>query len=162
MITGRLWTCLLSIVVSREKDVANTAQVLGNDHLNPEEHLHVHVYHNGLSLKGGNSVASLLMHTLRKENILREGERGGELHVVFNNCSGQNKNNKVLALVPFLIEMGYFKKVSFIFLVVGHITNTADRLFDVLKELYRKENIGTMTQLYKTLNGSAKVTLYER
>ena len=114
-----------------------TAQVIDNDHLNPEEHLHVHVYHNGLSLKGGNSVASLLMHTLRKENILCEGERGGELNVDFDNCPNQNKNNKVLALVPFLIEMGYFKKVSFIFLVVGHTKNATDRLcFAALKELY--------------------------
>ena len=119
------------------------------------------MYHNGLSLEGGNSVASLLMHTLRKENILCEGERGGELNVVFDNCSGQNKNNKVLALVPFLIEMGYFKRASFIFLVVGHTKNAADRRFNVLKEFYRKENIGMMAQLYKTLTGSAKVTLYE-
>jgi len=102
LITGRLWTCLLSIVVSRGKDVANTAQVLGNDHLNPEEHLHVHVYHKGVDLKG---VASLLMNTLRKDNILCEGERGGELNVVFDNCSCLNKNNKVLGLVPFLIKM---------------------------------------------------------
>ena len=141
--------------------VVNTAHVIDNDHLNPEEHLHAHVYHKGQGLKGGNSVASLLMQTLRTENILREGERGGELNVIFDNCSGQNKNNKVLALVPFLVEMGYFKKVSFVFLVVGHTKIAADRLFNALKELYRKENIGIMTKLYKTLNASSKVTVHQ-
>ena len=43
---------------------------------------------------------------------------GGELTIVFNNCTGQNKNNTVLRLIVFLVEMGYFKKVNFMFLVV--------------------------------------------
>ncbi len=41
---------------------------------------------------------------------MREGEKGGALNVVFDNCSGQNKNNMVLRLVPYLVEMGYFKR----------------------------------------------------
>ena len=74
-------------------------------------------------------MASLLMFTLRKLNVIREGDIGGEVNVVFDNCSGQNKNNMVIRLVPYLIELGYFKKVNFIFLVVGHTKNAADRLF---------------------------------
>jgi hypothetical protein len=35
-------------------------------------------------------------------------------------CAGQNKNNYVLRLAPYLIKKGYFKAVTFIFLVVGH------------------------------------------
>ena len=67
----------------------------------------------------------------------------------------------VLRLVPYLVECGYFKEVNFIFLVVGHTKNAADHLFNCLKELYRKKNIGTMGKLYEILNTSSKVTVYE-
>ena len=36
---------------------------------------------------------------------------GGELNLVFDNCSGQNKNNTVLQLLGWLTEMHYFKMV---------------------------------------------------
>ena len=36
------------------------------------------------------------------------------------NCSGQNKNNMVLRLALFLVEAKYFKKVTFMFYIVGH------------------------------------------
>ena len=140
--------------------VVNTAEVLSDD-MEPEEHLHAHVYHQGVASKGGNNVASLLIHTLKQLNIMREGEIGGELNVAFDNCSGQNKNNMVIRLVAFLVELGYFKRVSFIFLVVGHTKNAADRLFNALKEVYRRDNIGTMEKLYEKLNSSAKVPVYK-
>ena len=124
-----------------------------------EEHMYAHVYHSGTAYKGGNSVASLLMKTLRSIGILRDGEMGKELNVVFDNCAGQNKNNMVLRLVPFLVEMGFFARVNFIFLVVGHTKNSADRLFNALKEVYRGSNIGTMEKLYPILNSSKKVTV---
>ena len=86
---------------------------------------------------------------------------GGELNIVFDNLSGQNKNNMVIRLIPYLIEMGYFKKVNFIFLVVGHTKSAADRLFNCLKEIYRRENVGTMQSLFQVLNTSEKVTVHE-
>jgi len=44
-----------------------------SDEIEPEEHLHNHVYHQGVGYKGGNNVASLLLHKLKKENIMKEG-----------------------------------------------------------------------------------------
>ena len=58
--------------------------------------------------------------------------------------SGQNKNNTVLKLVMWLKEMRYFKRVSFVFLIVGHTKNACDCLFKSLKHEYRKKNIFTM------------------
>ena len=43
----------------------------------------------------------------------------------------------------------YFKKVQIIFLVAGHTKNTADRLFNLLKIDYRKENIISLSKLIK-------------
>ena len=45
------------------------------------------------------------MKTFRDLTLLREDEMGGELSVVFDNCTGQNKNNTVLKLLVFFVEM---------------------------------------------------------
>jgi hypothetical protein len=58
------------------------------------ERLHCHVYTEGVGKKrGANNVASLIMKTLQKLNLLCKDSVGGELNIVFDNCSGQNKNN---------------------------------------------------------------------
>lgn len=123
------------------------------------DHLYAHIYKEGDGQKGGNNVASLLMKTLRNLNLLQENNKGKELNVIFDNCPGQNKNNFVLWLVPYLVEIGYFASVNFIFLVAGHTKNTADRLFNLLKAAYRRENVPTMDVLYELCNRSEKVTV---
>jgi hypothetical protein len=90
--------------------------------------MHAHVYHEGVGKKGANNVCSLIVKTLRLIGILRENDMGGELNIVFDNCSGQNKNNTVLKLLVWLTEMGYFRKINFVFLIVGHTKNAADRI----------------------------------
>ena len=120
-----------------------------------------HVYHEGIAKKGMNNVCSLIMKTLSDLNLLRGDEAGKELNIVFDNCTGQNKNNTVLRPVPFLVEMVFFEKVNFVFLVVGHTKNAADRLFNALKKNYRKENLYTMKQLIDALNSSRRVTVVE-
>lgn len=109
--------------------------------------LHAHIYHEGEGKKGADNVASLLMKTLKENNIARLEERGFKLVAVFDNCTGQNKNNTVLKLVPFLVEYGYFEEVEFIFLVVGHTKNACDRKFNQLKALPRETNTYTMKEL---------------
>ena len=54
---------------------------------------------------------------------------------------------------------GYFKCVNFIFLIVGHTQNAADRLFNSLKHEYRKKNLYTMEDLIVSLNRSDHVTI---
>ena len=84
------------------------------------EHMHVHLFHEGVGKKGANNVASLVVKTLRQLNILRKDSVGGELNIIFDNCWGQNKNNAILKLAAWLTAMNYFKEVNFIFLIVGH------------------------------------------
>ncbi len=59
------------------------------------------------------------------------------MNSIFDNWSGQNKKNTHLRSIPYLVELGYFKVVNFVFLVVGH-KNSADMLFNVLKTFHRK------------------------
>ena len=116
--------------------------------------MHCHVYHEGIGNKGGNNVCSLLHKTLDSEGLLRENDPGLELNVIYDNCSGQNKNNTVLRYLLWLVELGYFRRVNFIFLIVGHTKNSADRLFNALKLDYRKQNVYTMKGLLTCLSRS--------
>ena len=56
--------------------------------------------------------------------------------------------------------MGYFLEVNFIFLIVGHTKNAADRLFNSLKVQYRKKNLFTFNQLVEALGTSRTITIH--
>ncbi len=82
------------------------------------EHLHCHMYHEGVKKKGANNVALLIVKMLQQLNLLHEDSVGSELNIIFGNCSGQNKNDTVLKLPAWLMAMGHFKEINFIFLVL--------------------------------------------
>ena len=107
--------------------------------------MYCHVYHEGVGKKGGTNVALLIVKTLREMKLLRDNQVGGELNVIFDNCSEQNKNNTVLKLAMWIKEMCYFKRVSFVFLIVGHTKNACDHLFNSLKDEYHKKTSSQWT-----------------
>jgi len=144
-------------------DVADESVNLDGE---PVARLHAHIYHEGEgnggkgTVKGGNNVASLVMKTLEKLDWLKEVEEGtAELNIFFDNCGGQNKNNMVLRLVPYLIENKFFTTVNFTFLIAGHTKNIADRMFNTLKSVFRKSQIWSMQILYQKLT-SQTCTVY--
>jgi hypothetical protein len=124
------------------------------------EHFHCHVYTEGIGKKGANNVASLIMKTLQKLNLLCKDSVGGELNIIFDKCSSQNKNNTVLKLPAWLMAMGYFKEIHFIFLVVGHTKNAADCLFNLLKQDYWEQNLFTFDKLVQMLDKSLLLTIH--
>jgi hypothetical protein len=73
--------------------------------------------------KGANNVASLFMRVLRSRGCLREADPAWCLTLIFDNCGGQNQNNTVLQMAPYLVEKGYFHQVNIIFYVRGHTNN---------------------------------------
>ena len=128
------------------------------------EHMLAHVYHEGIGQKGANNVCSLVMKSMKHLGWMKFDENkvpitGGHLILNFDNCTGQNKNNVMLKLIPFLYETKAFSKVTFNFLVVGHTKNAADRLFNTLKKGYHNCNIFTMDQLHSILDESDCVTV---
>ena len=70
-----------------------------------------------------------------------DGVKRKKLSIIMDNCVGQNKNNYVLRLASYLVRKGYFSHVQFVFLVVGHTKNAADRFFNALKAYYRFRNV---------------------
>jgi DNA-binding transcriptional regulator GbsR (MarR family) len=129
------------------------------DGRDPQCHMDAHIFQEGVSQKGANSVASLVVKSLKDWGIIREGEVGGHLVISFDNCGGQNKNNCMIQLLMYLYERGYFKKITFLFLVAGHTKNACDRIFNLLKQDYRKKNLFTMDELEDALSKSSYVTV---
>jgi hypothetical protein len=81
------------------------------------DHLYLHCYGEGYGAKGEINVASMIMKTLKKLGIIQSDSNGqpicgNELSIVMDNCGGQNKNNHVLLLAPYLVELGIFLKQS--------------------------------------------------
>jgi hypothetical protein len=114
--------------------------------------LNCYAYREFTGKKGSNNVASLLMQDLHDKFWLRKGSPGKSLTIAMDNCGGQNKNNVVLRLAPYLVEMGYFLKVEFAFYIRGHTKNACDRTYNQMKSKYHKKDIFTWEQALQTLN----------
>jgi hypothetical protein len=127
-----------------------------------QEKLTTYCYDEGVGRKGGNNVASLLIKHLRDSVLgLSSQHPMKELNIVMDNCAGQNKNKMVLRLAAYLVEANYFKNVNFIFYVVGHTKNPADRLFNLAKSAIRQQNVYSMEQFLECMNSSEYVTAIE-
>ncbi|KAG7358348.1 hypothetical protein IV203_014936 [Nitzschia inconspicua] len=128
--------------------------------------LYFHCFLEGHGAKGGSNVASMIVKTLNETGIMRrDGDgaamRGKELNVVMDNCAGQNKNNHVLLLAPYLVEMGYFRTVNMLFLVAGHTKNVCDRRFNNLKSKYHNAQVFTFDQAVEILGNSEHVHVWK-
>jgi hypothetical protein len=102
--------------------------------------------------KGSNNLASLLMRYLYDRLWIRNGDPGNKLTIAIDNCGGQSKNNVVLRLAPYLVEMGYFKTVEFCFYVRGHTKHACDQTFNQMNLKYHKKDVFTWSQAIETLN----------
>jgi hypothetical protein len=81
-----------------------TINLFGILDCNPmKEVLHSYGYGEDHGGKGGNNAASLLMKHLEDRGLLN-GTQRMFLNVMMDNCVGQNKNNYVLRLAPYLVE----------------------------------------------------------
>jgi hypothetical protein len=125
-----------------------------------EDHLHAYVYDESEGKKGGRNVCSLLLKHLDDKGLLDPEDPFEELVLIMDNCSGQNKNKMVLRLVVYLVERGYFHRVTFAFLIVGHTKNPCDRLFNLAKLTYRKSNVFTHQQFLEKVGENQHVTAY--
>jgi hypothetical protein len=88
------------------------------------------------------------MRDLYDQFWLRKVDPGKKLTIAMDNCGGQNKNNVVLRLAPYLVDMGYFKTVEFCFYVRGHTKNACDCTFNQMNLKY----VFTWSQAIETLN----------
>jgi hypothetical protein len=92
------------------------------------------------------------MQDLHTKLWICKGNPGKSLTVEMDNCGVRNKNNAVLHLTPYLVEMSYFLKVEFAFYMHGHTQNACDGTFNQLKLKYHKKDVFTWQQALDTLN----------
>jgi hypothetical protein len=83
------------------------------------------------------------------------------LTIAMDNCGGQNKNNAVLRLAPYLVEMGYFLTVEHVFYIRGHTKNACDRMLNQMKLKFHRSEIFSWGQAIETLNIKEHVTIVD-
>jgi hypothetical protein len=103
--------------------------------------------------KGGNNVASMLWNEFTRKGLTAPGGTK-EINIVMDNCGGQNKNRMVLRLLFVLVNLKVCFKARMIFLVKGHTKNDCDRMFNLMKKMYRNTNCYTPKQLFEFINNS--------
>ena len=111
-----------------------------------------YVYGEDEARKGADNVVSCLFKFLTDNELLNANRPIGSITFTFDNCSGQNKNKMMLRFMAWLVEKGFFMQTRLIFLIRGHTKNTCDRLFNLLKQLYRHLNIYSFQALLEALN----------
>ena len=93
--------------------------------------------------------------------------RSRRLTIAADNCSGQNKNNMVIRLVPWLVEKGFYEEMELLFYVCGHTKNVCDRMFNQLKSGFHNRDIYTYNHpsehdnLLSVLNQAEDVTVVD-
>jgi hypothetical protein len=124
-----------------------------------KDQLSAWMYTEATAKKGGNNVASLLMHHLDHRGIVEQSaqEPFKELNLIMDNCGGQNKNRQVLRLLHFIVKRKIAVVARAVFLVRGHTKNACDRLFNTMKKQYRKCNSFTPDDLVESIRGNDKV-----
>ena len=124
--------------------------------------LYGHVYLEDLGKKGGDNVASMLWKQLKILGLIpddnsRPATAAKEINLLMDNCGGQNKNNMVLRMLLFLVKLGVCKVARAIFLVRGHTKNDCDRLFNLMKKIYRKSDCFSQEELLQAIGTHADV-----
>ena len=74
--------------------------------------------------RGACEIGSCLLKYLQNNNVESE-----ELHIMSDNCKGQNKNWSLIALYVSLVQSGRFRFIYLHFLVVGHTRLPCDKDF---------------------------------
>jgi hypothetical protein len=101
------------------------------------------------------------MKDLHDKFWLRKGHPGKKLTIAMDNYGGQNKNNVVLCLALYLVDMRYFKTVEFVFYIHGHTNNACDRLFNQIKLKYHKNDIFLWSEAIQTLDNNDNVRIID-
>ena len=78
---------------------------------------------------GCNLTIETLHRVLSDIKNARKGQLPQTLYLQLDNCTGQNKNNYLMAYLSLLVEWGVFKEIEVGYLPVGHTHEDIDQMF---------------------------------
>ena len=123
---------------------------------NATDFMHAFVWNEGDGDRGMNNIVSCLHKYLSIQNIFSKKNKYKELVILADNCGGQNKNRCLIRYLLWLVESGYLSTTKLIFLIKGHTKNKCDRLFNLLKSIYRRVDLYSFKESAAILNLSSK------
>ena len=89
------------------------------------------------------------------------GRMIGHLVLVAYNCGGQNKNKNMIRFSMWIVESSFSKKATLLLLIKGHTKNICNRMFNLAKNNYQKNNIFCTEDLYKILVSHYQLNLQQ-
>ena len=110
-----------------------------------------YIYSEAEGKKGSNNVISMLL------DYFFTIEPSKRRKIVFHcdNCTGQNKNNCMLKMLCWLVQMDYANEIYLKFMVRGHTKFGPDRHFGMIKKRFEKQNCYTIAHIQQTINESS-------
>ncbi|KAL4152779.1 hypothetical protein QTP88_000612 [Uroleucon formosanum] len=122
---------------------------------------HMFLWHEGMSGRGGNEIASCVFEALNSNPTVKR-----KLTIWSDNCVGQNKNKMLLFLWIYLTLTDKFDEINHKYLVSGHSFLSCDRDFAQIEKRKRVEKCEVPMDLVKlivhaTPNNPFIVTLLE-
>eukprot|EP00965_Chrysotila_dentata_P238174 6202341-Pleurochrysis_carterae.AAC.1 len=101
--------------------------------------------------KGLGAGANLTCTTLYLSLLLVAEQRGlgQRLNILFDNTSGDNKNNGVIDFIAYLVAIDVFQEASFFCMVKGHTFTELDQSFNTMISQLMQECIYTMSTLLR-------------
>ncbi|KAE9536991.1 hypothetical protein AGLY_006798 [Aphis glycines] len=130
-------------------------------HFGDSNRRHMFLWHEGMSGRGGNEIASCVFEALNSNPTVKR-----KLTIWSDNCVGQNKNKMLLFLWIYLTLTDKFDEINHKYLVSGHSFLSCDRDFAQIEKRKRVEKCEVPIDLVKlivhaTPNNSFIVTLLE-
>ena len=101
---------------------------------------------------GANNVVSMLDDYFDHHGL---GERVCHCHA--DNCGGQNKNKTVVHYFCYRTSIGLHDEINYHFLEPGHTKCICDACFGKIRQLYRRSDVDTVSQLSNVVSKSAKI-----
>ena len=113
-----------------------------------KQKMNCYIWEEGTANRGADNIISCLFYDLVRRGIIgNEGKPLKHLVLAADNCAGQNKNKAMIKFCQWLVEAGWVRKVTLLFLIKGHTKNDCDKMFNNLKQGTRGENIWTADDL---------------
>lgn len=108
------------------------------------------LWHEGMSGRGGNEIASCVLKALSRPEFTRKRK----LTVWSDNCIGQNKNKMMVFLWIYLTITGKYDEINQKFLVSGHSFLPCDRDFAQIEKRKRVEKCEVPKDLVKLMENA--------